>query len=81
MIKMDLDLHAATVDSGGWDTHEAQADLFPNLVEGLSRAIAAFYNDLSRYHSRLTMVMMSQFGRRLKASESGGTDRGHGMTC
>lgn len=78
LIKMDLGLQVATVDYGGWDTHEAQADIFPNLVEGLSRALAAFYNDLARYHDRLTVVVMSEFGRRLKANESGGTDHGHG---
>lgn len=35
-------------------------------------------NDLWRYHDRLTVVVMSEFGRRLKANRSGGTDHGHG---
>lgn len=78
LIKMDVGLLAATVDYGGWDTHEGQSWIFPELVAGLSEALYAFYNDLWRYHDRLTVVVMSEFGRRLKANRSGGTDHGHG---
>jgi uncharacterized protein (DUF1501 family) len=78
LIKLDLGLQVATVDYGGWDTHEGQSYAFPTLVSGLSRALAAFYNDLARYHKRVTIVVLSEFGRRLKANNSGGTDHGHG---
>lgn len=78
LIKMDVGLQIATVDYGGWDTHEEQANVFPALIEGLSMSLAAFYNDMARYHDRLTMVVMSEFGRRLKSNDSGGTDHGHG---
>jgi uncharacterized protein (DUF1501 family) len=78
LIKLDLGVQVATVDFGGWDTHEAQAYHFPQLVGGLARAVAAFYNDLSAYHPRLTVLVMSEFGRRLKANRSGGTDHGLG---
>ncbi len=78
LIKMDAGVQFATVDYGGWDTHENQMYIFPQLVEALSRGINAFYNDLRAYHSRLTIVVMSEFGRRLKSNKSGGTDHGHG---
>ncbi len=78
MIKMDVGLQVATVDYGGWDTHDAQTDALPQLVDGLARALAAFYNDMTRYHQRLTVVVVSEFGRRLRANESGGTDHGYG---
>jgi uncharacterized protein (DUF1501 family) len=78
LIKMDLGLRVATVDLGGWDTHEYQPGPFPALVGQLSNALVAFYSDLSRYHGRLTVVVMSEFGRRLKANQSNGTDHGHG---
>jgi uncharacterized protein (DUF1501 family) len=78
LIKLDLGVQVATVDFGGWDTHEAQAYHFPQLVGGLARALAAFYNDLTAYHQRLTVLVMSEFGRRLKANRSGGTDHGLG---
>ena len=78
IIKMDVGLQVATVSFGGWDTHENQAWHFPRKTEGLSQALAAFYNDVSKYHKRLTVLVMSEFGRRLKANKSNGTDHGHG---
>ena len=78
VIKMDVGLQVATVSSGGWDTHENQAYHFPQNTSGLSQALAAFYNDVSAYNKRLTIVVMSEFGRRLKANKSNGTDHGHG---
>lgn len=78
LIKMDVGVHVATVDYGGWDTHENQAYRFPNLVKGLSDAIGAFYTDVYSYNKRLTVVVMSEFGRRLRTNRSGGTDHGYG---
>jgi uncharacterized protein (DUF1501 family) len=78
MIKLEVGLNTASIDFGGWDTHEGQAWAFPRLVEKLSSAIAAFYNDMSAYHQKLTIVVMSEFGRRLKSNKSEGTDHGHG---
>lgn len=78
LIKMDVGLQMVTVDYGGWDTHDGQGYVFPGQVNTLSRALGAFYNDLSAYHGRLTVVVMSEFGRRLKANSNGGTDHGHG---
>lgn len=78
LIKMDLGLTTATLDFGGWDTHEGQGWRFPQQVDNLARGLGALYNDLHRYHDRLTIVVMSEFGRRLKSNESGGTDHGHG---
>lgn len=78
LIKMDVGLTLATLDFGGWDTHEGQAYRFPQQVDTLARGLGALYNDLSRYHDRLSIVVMSEFGRRLKSNESGGTDHGHG---
>ncbi len=78
IIKLDTGLRAASVDFGGWDTHDEQSWRFPRLVEKLSQAIAAFYNDMADFHQRLTLVVMSEFGRRLKSNKSEGTDHGHG---
>jgi uncharacterized protein (DUF1501 family) len=78
LIKTDMGLRVATVDFGGWDTHENQTYFFPELVQALSNSVAAFYNDLSAFHPRLNVVVMSEFGRRLKANTSNGTDHGLG---
>lgn len=81
-IKLNLGVRLATVDLGGWDTHENQGvnddGYFARMVDGLSRGLHAFYSDLSDYSSKLTVVVLSEFGRRLGANVSGGTDHGHG---
>ncbi len=83
MIKLDAGLRVATVDYGGWDTHEYETDgnggyiaeLLGNLASGLSN----FYLDLdSGYADRLSVVVISEFGRRLVQNEAYGTDHGHG---
>jgi uncharacterized protein (DUF1501 family) len=83
MIKLDAGLRVATVDYGGWDTHEYETDgnggyisgLLGNLASGLSN----FYLDLdSGYTDHLSVVVISEFGRRLVQNEAYGTDHGHG---
>jgi uncharacterized protein (DUF1501 family) len=73
-----LGLQAATVDLGGWDTHEYQPGRFKNQVERLSQGLGAFYNDMARYQERLVVVVVTEFGRRLRANRSNGTDHGRG---
>jgi uncharacterized protein (DUF1501 family) len=77
IIKMDVGLRVASVDMGGWDTHENQPARFNNLATQLGRNLTAFWNDLSAYHDRLTLVTISEFGRRLRSNKSNGTDHGH----
>jgi uncharacterized protein (DUF1501 family) len=77
-IKLGLGLKVATVDFGGWDTHVEQAGQIENLMEEFSGAIAAFWRDLGALQENVTLIGMSEFGRRLKSNESGGTDHGHG---
>jgi uncharacterized protein (DUF1501 family) len=76
LAKMEIGLAVATVDIGGWDTHENQPGRFRNAVERLSSGITAFYEDMWRYHDRLTLVTVSEFGRRLRSNRSTGTDHG-----
>lgn len=78
IAKMDAGLRVATVDYDGWDTHESQEYRFNEQVSELSRALAAFYNDMSRFHSKMTIVVHTEFGRRLKSNQSEGTDHGYG---
>jgi len=90
LIKLDSGLRVAAVDYGFWDTHEGQGmpqpgvadhwDPYGNLVEGLTRALHAFYTDLqaSGHMDRVTVIVQSEFGRRFKPNESGGTDHGYG---
>lgn len=86
MIKLDLGLQVATVDVGGWDTHEEEGGAtgyFANLVSDLSAGLAAFYTDLDgagaqNYTNRLTVVVQSEFGRELRENSDSGTEHGYG---
>lgn len=83
MIKLDAGLRVATVDYGGWDTHEYENDgnggYIAELLGNLASGLANFYLDLdSGYTNRLSVVVISEFGRRLVQNESYGTDHGHG---
>lgn len=83
MIKLDAGLRVATVDFGGWDTHEYQNDgnggYMADLLSSLASGLANFYLDLdSGYTDKLSVVVVSEFGRRLVQNDSYGTDHGHG---
>ena len=87
MIKLQLGLRVATVDLGGWDTHESQGDnaggYFANKMGDLGSGLNAFYTDLADFNGvdhtkRLTLVVMSEFGRSFAQNASRGTDHGHG---
>ncbi len=78
IAKMEAGLRVATVDYDGWDTHEDQEYRFNELVSEFSRALSSFYNDMSRFHSKMTVVVHTEFGRRLKSNQSEGTDHGYG---
>ena len=81
LIKADVGLEVACVDLGGWDTHENQGTLdgeFNGLLTTLGQGLSAFYHDLRDYVDNLTVVTMSEFGRRVQENGSRGTDHGHG---
>lgn len=87
MIKLQLGLQVATIDLGGWDTHEYQGNggtgYFASHFGTLSSGLEALMTDLSNsggtdHTKRLTVVVMSEFGRTFKQNASRGTDHGHG---
>ena len=78
LLKMEIGLSVACVDIGGWDHHDNLAGRFAGLAGQFSRALSTFWNDVSGYHDRLTVVVMTEFGRRLRTNKSNGADHGHG---
>jgi uncharacterized protein (DUF1501 family) len=81
LIKADVGLEVACVDLGGWDTHENQGTIggyFNELLGTLSRGLAAFHTDMGDRMANVTVVTMSEFGRRVEENASSGTDHGHG---
>jgi uncharacterized protein (DUF1501 family) len=79
LLRAEVGLQIATVDVGGWDTHTSEvSELDPNL-HTLAGSLAAFLQDLGPVRrSRVTIAVMTEFGRRVAQNASGGTDHGHG---
>ncbi|CAK6698017.1 hypothetical protein BBFGKLBO_02370 [Synechococcus sp. CBW1107] len=63
---------------GGYDTHAAQAVRHPRALSELAEALAAFDRGLQslKHRPQVTLLATSEFGRRLRENESGGTDHG-----
>jgi uncharacterized protein (DUF1501 family) len=87
VIRMQLGLRVATVDLGGWDTHEYQGDegggYFANKLAEVGSGLEAFFTDLGSVNGvdqtkRITIVVQSEFGRSFQENASRGTDHGHG---
>ncbi|BBH71029.1 hypothetical protein ACTI_77140 [Actinoplanes sp. OR16] len=84
LIKSNAGLVTATVDCGDWDMHEALGPaikgqrMYDNLLD-LSTALAAFTADLGdTAMKRVTVLTISEFGRRVAENGSHGVDHGHG---
>ena len=81
IAKAEIGLEVACVDIGGWDTHNQQGQLegeLPTLLNEFSSGLASLYHDLGDRAKNVTIVTMSEFGRRVKENASDGTDHGHG---
>lgn len=76
LIKADVGLEIAQVDLGGWDAHVAQPTLMTGLMKELAQGIHAFWADLGARMNRVTLVAMSEFGRRVHENSGLGTDHG-----
>ena len=84
LIKARVGLEIACVDLGGWDTHffqgadsGAQAGRAKILADGL----AAFDADIKDHRSNVSVLVMTEFGRRLYENSSLGTDHGRGFAA
>jgi uncharacterized protein (DUF1501 family) len=78
LIKADIGLEATTIDLDGWDTHFVQASVIDALMRDLAEGLDAFVTDLGAEAARVTVVVMTEFGRRLRENTSFGTDHGAG---
>lgn len=85
-IRFGIGVRYAAVDLGGWDTHDSQGTAgsgyhyYQNKIAELSQALSAFQAEMeaSGNASRVTMVVQSEFGRRLRENSARGTDHGYG---
>jgi uncharacterized protein (DUF1501 family) len=81
LIKGGANVRIAAITSGGWDTHEDQGTADGGYLHGrlsdLAEGLAAFFADLGDKAGGVTVMVSSEFGRRVAANGSG-TDHGHG---
>jgi uncharacterized protein (DUF1501 family) len=82
IIRGDVGVEVITVDQGDWDMHTDMGGVgggwMYNNAEDLAQGIAAFFADLGTQRSKVTLVTLSEFGRRVEENDSGGTDHGYG---
>ncbi|MBI4673559.1 MAG: DUF1501 domain-containing protein [Chloroflexi bacterium] len=81
LIKAQVGVEVAAVDIGGWDTHQAEGGgdgQMARLLQEFADGLRAFYTDMEAQMKKITLVTMSEFGRRVRENSSRGTDHGHG---
>ncbi|MBL7259253.1 DUF1501 domain-containing protein [Actinoplanes sp. LDG1-01] len=84
LIKANVGLATAAVDCGDWDMHEglgttAKGQRMHDNLTDLALALAAFAADLGPEGMKsVTLLTISEFGRRVQENGSRGADHGHG---
>jgi uncharacterized protein (DUF1501 family) len=82
LVKADVGLRVACVDVGGWDMHTnlgtVDGGAMKNELTRLGGSLAAFAQDLGDRLDQVTVVVVTEFGRRVAQNANAGTDHGHG---
>jgi uncharacterized protein (DUF1501 family) len=78
LIKSRVGLEAASIDLNGWDSHFGQSTVMDPLMMRLAKGLGAFYRDMDREMDSTTLVVMTEFGRRVAENSAFGTDHGRG---
>lgn len=78
-----LNMRVASLEYGGWDSHEGQrAKIDPQLEDifGSGKGFDQLYQNLdSSARQKLLLVMGGEFGRQLSSNGGNGTDHGRGL--
>ena len=77
MIKADLGVEIACIDFGGWDHHNDLVESFKLPAQAFANGLLAFYQDMGERMQNITILCMTEFGRRVADNASNGTDHGH----
>jgi uncharacterized protein (DUF1501 family) len=79
ILKAEVGLQVGTLDVGGWDTHTDESRQLDHLLTDAAAALRAFFADLgSVRRQRVTVAVMTEFGRRVTMNGNAGSDHGHG---
>jgi uncharacterized protein (DUF1501 family) len=81
-IRGDVGAEVITIDQGNWDMHSGLGSVdrgdFKDRSAALAGSLAAFFKDLGGLAGKVTVVVLTEFGRRVKENANQGTDHGHG---
>jgi uncharacterized protein (DUF1501 family) len=82
IIRGNVGTEVITVDQGDWDMHVDLGDLNNGQMLGnahdLATSLAAFFGDLGDQAGKVTLVTISEFGRRVLENGNRGLDHGWG---
>ncbi len=78
LIKSGIGVETASIDIGGWDTHNDENATLAVLAKEFADTLAAFYADMGDRMQNITVISLTEFGRRVAENGSGGTDHGTG---
>lgn len=78
LIRAGLPTSAYAVSAGGFDTHSAEVTTQSDLLRQIDVALTTFMSSIAQTPRgrSTTVVMYSEFGRRVDSNGSGGTDHG-----
>ena len=82
LIRGNVGAQVITVDQGDWDMHSdigtTQGGRMHSNAGEFAAAVAALFNDLGPQANKVTLVALSEFGRRVSENASRGLDHGYG---
>ena len=78
LIKSQLPVEVVCMDSDGWDHHENLEFYIDQSLSELANVLSAFYTDMGASMSRITVLVYTEFGRRVAQNGSLGVDHGTG---
>ena len=77
LLKAGVGVETACLDRGGWDTHVGQNTPFlAQQLQDVGDSLGAFTKDLGPQLDEVTIVVMTEFGRRVAENSGLGTDHG-----
>jgi uncharacterized protein (DUF1501 family) len=78
LIKSNLPVEVICLDSDGWDHHENLPNYINQSLTELAESLNAFYTDMGSRIQSVTVLVHTEFGRRVAQNASLGTDHGTG---
>ena len=81
-IRADVGAEVITVDHGSWDHHTGigtpDNGNLQRMIDEFAGAVSAFFADLGPLADSVTLVTISEFGRRVVENANRGLDHGYG---